>query len=51
MITLLIWCLANGFILHFDANTISDSTKMIIDVICIASDINLIASLCRGNHK
>ena len=47
MITLLIWCIVNGFIFHFNSNTIAEDTKMIIAVICVASDMNLIATLSR----
>lgn len=45
MITLLVWCVLNGFIFHFDANSIAEDTKMIIDAICVASDLNLIVAL------
>ena len=47
MITLLIWCIVNGLILHFDPNVITEDTRMIIDVICVASDLNLIVTLSR----
>lgn len=47
MITLLIWCIVNGFIFHFDPNVITEDTRMIIDVICVASDLNLIVTLSR----
>ena len=47
MITLLVWCIMNGFIFHFDPNIIAEDTKMIVAVICVASDINLIATLSR----
>ena len=45
MITLLFWCFLNGFLFHFDPNVMAEDTKMIIDVICIASDLNLITTL------
>lgn len=47
MITLLIWCIVNGFIFHFDPNVITEDTRMIIDIICVASDLNLIFTLSR----
>lgn len=47
MITLLVWCVMNGFIFHFDPNIIVEDTKMIIAVICVASDMNLIATFSR----
>lgn len=45
MITLLLWCFMNGFLFHFNPNTMSENTKIIIDAICVASDINLITTL------
>ena len=45
MITLLLWCFLNGFLFHFDPNTMSENTKILIHVICIASDLNLITTL------
>lgn len=45
MITLLFWCFLNGFLFHFDPNAMVEDTKMLIDVICIASDLNLITTL------
>lgn len=47
MITLLIWCIMNGIIFHYDPNIITEETKMIIAVICVASDLNLIATGSR----
>jgi hypothetical protein len=47
MITLLVWCISNGLFFHFDASIITEETKMIIDVICVASDLNLLATLSR----
>lgn len=47
MITLLVWCIANGLLFHYDPNIIAEETKMIICVICIASDLNFIATACR----
>ena len=47
MITLLVWCIMNGFIFHFDPNIIAEDTRMVIAIICVASDINLIATLGR----
>jgi hypothetical protein len=41
MITLLVWCIVNGFLLHFDPHAMAEDTKMLIHVICIASDLNL----------
>lgn len=47
MITLFIWCLLNGFLFHYNANIIAEETKMIIAVICVASDLNLLVTLGR----
>lgn len=47
MITLLIWCVANGLFFHYNPNVMTESTKIIILVICVASDLNLIATLSR----
>lgn len=47
MLTLLVWCIVNGFLFHFNASIITDETKIIIIVICIASDLNLFATF-RG---
>lgn len=47
MITLLVWCIANGLFFHFNASIISEETKMIIIVMCIASDLNLLATFNR----
>ena len=48
MITLMVWCILNGFIFHFDPNIMTEEIKMIINVICIASDLNLITTLSYG---
>ena len=45
MITLLFWCFLNGFLFHFDPNAMAEDTKILIHVICIASDLNLITTL------
>ena len=45
MITLLFWCFLNGFLFHFNPNAMAEDTKIIIHVICIASDLNLITTL------
>lgn len=47
MITLFAWCIMNGFIFHFNPNTLVEETKMIIAAICVASDMNLMATLSR----
>lgn len=47
MISLFIWILMNGFIFHYDPNVISEQTKIIISVICIASDLNLFATISK----
>ena len=47
MITLLFWCLLNGFIFHFDPNTFSEEVKMMTIVICVANDLNMLVSLGR----
>ena len=51
MITLFVWCILNGFVFHFDPNIMTEETKMIIDVICVASDLNLISTWCKGERK
>ena len=45
MFTLFIWCIINGFLFHYDPNIMSEETKMIVAVVCIASDLNLIITL------
>ena len=45
MITLLFWCILNGFLFHFNPNAMAEDTKIIILVISIASDLNLITTL------
>ena len=47
MITLLLYCFLNGFLFHFDPDIMIDNTKMLIHIICIASDLNFIATLLR----
>ena len=42
MITLLLYCFLNGFLFHFDPDIMTDNTKIIIRIICIASDLNFI---------
>lgn len=37
----------NGIIFHYDPNIVAEEIKMIIAVICVASDLNLIATFCR----
>lgn len=44
MITLLVWCIVNGFLCHFDISTVAEDTKILILVICTASDLNLITT-------
>ena len=51
MITLLFWCFLNGFLFQFDPNAMAEDTKILIDVICIASDLNLIITLMNSNKK
>ena len=46
MITLLFWCVLNGFLFHFAPSAmVTEDTKILIHVICIASDLNLITTL------
>lgn len=47
MLTLIIWCIVNGFLCHFDMSTVSEDIKIVILVIGIASDLNLFATLSR----
>ena len=47
MITLLIYCFLNGFLFHFDQDVMTYNTKILIHVICIASDLNLLTTLWR----
>ena len=44
MITLLFWCFLNGFLFHFAPSSMAEDTKILILVICIASDLNLIST-------
>ena len=48
MITLIFWIFINGFLLHFDPNAMTENTKILIHVICIASDLNLFNTLING---
>lgn len=48
MITLLFWCILNGFLFHFDPSTMEEATKILILVICLSSDLNLITTLFNG---
>ena len=48
MITLSIWCILNGFLFHFDPDIMTDNTKILIRIICIASDLNFITTLWRN---
>lgn len=45
MITLLFWCVLNGFLFHFDPSAMTENIKILLDVICIASDLNMITTL------
>ena len=47
MITLLIYCFLNWFLFHFDPDIMTDNTKILIHIICIASDLNFLATLWR----
>lgn len=47
MLTLFVWCIANGFFFRFNASIITEETRMIIAVMCVASDLNLLATLSR----
>ena len=47
MITLLLYCFLNGFLFHFDPDIMTDNTKILILIICIASDLNFITTLWR----
>lgn len=47
MLTLLIWSIVNGFLCHFDISAVSEDIKILILVTCIASDLNLFATLSR----
>lgn len=45
MITILFWCFLNNFLFHFDPGAMAEDTKILIHVICVASDLNLITIL------
>lgn len=47
MITLCIWCIVNAFLFHYNAINLTEETKIIILVICIAGDLNLLATFSR----
>ena len=47
MVTLLIYCFLNGFLFHFDMNTMTENTRILILLICIASDLNLLTTIWR----
>ena len=47
MITLLLYSFLNGFLFHFDPDIITENTKILIHVICIASDLNFFTTLLR----
>lgn len=47
MLTLFVWCIMNGILFHYDAHTLTEELKIVINVICVASDLNLIATLSR----
>lgn len=47
MITLFIVCLVNGFLFHLNVRDFTEEIKMIIIVICVANDLNLLATLSR----
>ena len=47
MITFSIWCILNGFLFHFAPDIMTDNTKILIHIICIASDLNFITTLWR----
>lgn len=44
MITLFVVCIVNGFLFHFNVRDFTEEIKMIIIVICIANDLNLLAT-------
>ena len=48
MLTLFLWCIINGFIFHYNASEFIPDTKVIIIVICLASDLNLL--FCSDKH-
>lgn len=47
MLTLIIWCIVNEFLCHFDISAVAEDIKLLIVVICIASDLNLFATFSR----
>ena len=47
MITILIFHFLNVFIFNFDMNTITENTRILILLICIASDLNLLTTIWR----
>lgn len=42
MITLLIFCILNGFLFHYEVSSFYEETKAIITLLCIISDLNII---------
>lgn len=47
MITLFVWCIVNGLLCHFNVHDVTEDIKMLIVIICIASDLNLFATFSR----
>lgn len=47
MITLCIWCIVNGLLFHFNTSNITEEIRMLIIIICVASDLNLFATFSR----
>lgn len=47
MFTLFVWCIVNGFLFHYDPTIMSEETKIIIAVVCVASDLNMLIALVR----
>ena len=45
MITLITFSIMNGLVFHCSPNTITEEIRIIISVICVASDLNIIATL------
>ena len=51
MVTLFIWCIANGYFFHYDMTIISEETKLLIAVICVASELNLLATMMHYEYR
>lgn len=47
MFTLFVWCIVNGFLFHYDPTIMSEETKIIIAVVCVASDLDMLITLVR----